>query len=121
MMPPRRRAVMPVHDGKHKYLNAGEFDQTYSNLERAILTPEFRSHAEIFVESFNRIGALHDLPVQLIAWADHVATCRLMARMNLGLTVDDASKDGNQEFNEAFWPLFTTRGRSPADSRGYGG
>ena len=55
LLPRVREAAMPAHDGKHEFVKAGDFDQTYRTLRSVLATSEFRAHAEIFVSSFDRI------------------------------------------------------------------
>lgn len=111
---------MPVHDGKWDVLEAGEFDLTYGDLGWRVTTPEFQPHAQVFASSFDRIRFLHDLPIQLIAWADHVAKCRLMTRQTFGVELTDGSKDQDPAFRLSHSGLYQSMIGDVPDWRAFG-
>jgi hypothetical protein len=110
---------MPVHDGPSLFYEAGEFDQTYRGLDTTVGEPEIQAIALTFMASLDRIRHLHDLPIQLIAWADHLSTCHAKIRAEYGLAADDVSQDKNLIYGERVTQAFI-EGRGKRDPRDFG-
>jgi hypothetical protein len=122
MLRPYPEAVsMPIHEGTFSFLKAGEFDQTYRGLEWGLLTSEFKAPAATFAASFDRIAFLHGLPVQLIAWADNLATCVTKTRLAFGIDAHDESKDQDAEFRHQVSEAFSIQRRTEVAATEFGG
>lgn len=110
---------MAVHEGKYEFLTGGEFDQTYRYIDELLSIGEFKTVAETYIANFDRIRFLHDLPIQLISWSDHLATCHIKARLIHGFPVDGDTHNDEDEYRDTVNELFIKEGNK-RDPRGWG-
>jgi hypothetical protein len=87
-----------AYEGDYEFGRAYVFDKSYKGLSAKC--PEYSEIFKTFSSNMDRVIALIWLPHELCFWTHLLEYSHCFARANMGLSLDDFSKDGTPEFEK---------------------
>jgi hypothetical protein len=98
---------MPVFEGKYDFVEAGNFDRSYTNLDWKLRTSEFIEIARPFVASTNRLLSFYEWPLQLIFWSGIMGQVKMLGRYHAGIDPEDDSRDAEPAVQTSIMDHYT--------------